>query len=43
MHAVQVALNISLAYVALSFLCSVLWIAGVELRRTSRSGRHATP
>jgi hypothetical protein len=30
MHAAQLALNVSLGYVAFSFLCGVLWIAAIE-------------
>ena len=49
MYAAQLALNISLGYVAFSFLCGALWIAAIRFWRArpprdeSRRGRAILP
>jgi hypothetical protein len=42
MHAAQLALNISLGYVAFSFLCGALWIAAIKFWR-ARPPRNESP
>jgi hypothetical protein len=42
MHAAQLALNISLGYVAFSFLCGALWIAAIKFWR-ARPPRDESP
>jgi hypothetical protein len=42
MHAAQLALSISLGYVAFSLLCGALWIAAIEFWR-ARPPRNESP